>query len=118
MPNRTLAVALRLLTWVAAALVVLIPTYAWIGPGDGALAGRSPPLASLLDGSGWHDRLAVLALIFPPYLCVGWGLIQLSSFCGRLAKGEHFSKAASTAVRRFGWSLVALFFAMAVIVLQ
>jgi hypothetical protein len=49
----------------------------------------------------------VLGLIFPPYLCVGWGLVQLSGFCSRLAKGDHFSKAAASAVRRFGWSLVA-----------
>lgn len=106
MLNRRLAVLLRALTWIAAALVVAMPLAAWVSPdhGAGAPAPRAL-LAELFEDSA--GSWIVLALIFPPYLSVSWGLVQLSGFCARLSRGAHFSKAAAASLKRFGWSLVA-----------
>jgi hypothetical protein len=105
MSNRRLAVILRVLTWIGAVLVVLMPTLMWAGPHDGIEAARGP-LLPILRAGDTSQRLAALALFLPPYLIVAWGLIQLSGFCGRLTRGEHFSRAAASALKRFGWSLI------------
>jgi len=106
MSLQSLAVTLRLLTWMGAILVVLMPALAWLGPADGLLATRSALLAATsADGSA--SRALFAALLFPPYVAVAWGLVQLSGFCSRLAQGDHLSRAAATALKRFGWSLVA-----------
>jgi Protein of unknown function (DUF2975) len=104
MSNRSLAVMLRTLTWVGAFLVVLMPTLAWLGPHDSVSVGPTALLAPALDAG---TRQLALAILLPPYLVVAWGLVQLSGFCSRLARGDHFSQAATTALKRFGWSLIA-----------
>jgi hypothetical protein len=99
-------VLLRALTWIAAVLVLLIPTLIWLGPRGSALVARAvllTPEFDVADGS----RLLLLAMVVPPYLVVAWGLVQLAGFCDRLARGEHFSRAAARAMKRFGWSLIA-----------
>jgi hypothetical protein len=106
MTIRSLAVTLRILTWMGAILVVLMPALAWLGPADGLLATRNALLAASSE-NGDGNRLLFAALLFPPYVAVAWGLVQLSGFCDRLARGDHFSRAAATALKRFGWSLVA-----------
>lgn len=97
---------LRTLTWMGALLVVLMPTLAWLGAPDGVAGAGSGVLAPALEERDVARHLA-LAIVLPPYLAVAWGLVQLSGFCGRLARREHFSRAATTALKRFGWSLIA-----------
>jgi hypothetical protein len=62
-------------------------------------------LALRADAAG-IPRLAVFALLMPPYLATAWGLAQLSGFCARLVRGEQFSRAAAAALKRCGAALI------------
>jgi hypothetical protein len=103
MSNRNLAATLRVLTFLGALLVVLMPTLGWLGAHQGMVGPRQETLGQGVAAS----REVALAIVLPPYLIVAWGLVQLSGFCNRLGRGDHFSRAASTALKRFGWSLIA-----------
>jgi hypothetical protein len=100
-----LAHLLRALVWIAAVLVILIPTLGWLGPGWPGGLQYQPDIATRADRAG-TPRLLLFAALIPPYLSAAWGLFQLSGFCSRLSRGEHFSRAASLSLRRFGISLV------------
>jgi hypothetical protein len=97
-------VLLRILTWIGAALVLLMPILAWLFPNNGlsALHAAFPGGASDMG-----SRLPLLVLLMPPYLLVAWGMVQLSGFCTKLARGDHFSHAAAVALKRFGSALIA-----------
>jgi DUF2975 family protein len=106
MDSRSLALLLRGLTWVGAVLVLLMPSLMWLAPHAGTLGARNILLVPPLD-AGDGSRPLLLAIVLPPYLVVAWGLVQLSGFCDRLARGDHLSRAAAIALKRFGWSLIA-----------
>lgn len=103
---QNLAVVLRLLTWGGALLVVVLPVLPWLGTPADLPAVPAASLPSAFNGTN-AQRLLVIAMLLPPYVSVAWGLIQLSSFCVRLSRGEHFSRAAATALKHFGWSIIA-----------
>ena len=86
----SLAARLRLLTWLAALLVLAVPL----------LTARGAAGATAVQA-------AALAASLPPFLLVAWGMLQLSGFCRHLAEGDHFSLSAAQALRRFGRALVA-----------
>ena len=101
----TLAHLLRVLVWIAAVLVILIPTLVWLSPAWQGVLQYQPGMVARADRAG-TSRLLLFAALMPPYLSAAWGLFQLSGFCTRLSRGEHFSRAAAISLRRFGISLV------------
>lgn len=101
MSNQNLARLLRALTWLGAALLLLMPTLTWLTRVE-----AWPGLRGAIPEGGAGD-LVVLALLSPPFVLVAWGLVQLSGFCSKLERGDHFSRAAANALQRFGWALVA-----------
>jgi hypothetical protein len=101
----TLAHLLRVLVWIAAVLLILIPTLVWLSPAWQGVLQYQPGMVARADRAG-TPRLLLVAALMPPYLSAAWGLFQLSGFCTRLSRGEHFSRAAATSLRRFGISLV------------
>jgi hypothetical protein len=103
--SMTVAHLLRVLVWIAAVLVILIPTLGWLSPGWQGVLQLQPAIVIRADRAGTPRSLLFAALV-PPYLCAAWGLFQLSGFCARLSRGEHFSRAAAVSLRRFGISLV------------
>lgn len=90
MQMQKLAGHLRLLTWLAACLVLAIP----------ALTSQNNIVA------GADGRLIPLVLAMPPFVAVAWGLLQLSSFYNQLAQGRQFTHIAAGGLRRFGWALI------------
>ncbi len=100
MSNHNLARLLKALTWIGAVLLLLMPSLAWLWRID-AWPGFRNAMPEQVSGDP-----VVLILLLLPFATVAWGLIQLSGFCSRLQRGEHFSRAASTALRRFGLALV------------
>ena len=100
-----LAHLLRVLVWIAAVLVILIPTLSWLSPAWHGVLQYQPGIVTRADRAG-TSRLLLFAALMPPYLSAAWGLFQLSGFCTRLSRGEHFSRAAAVSLRRFGISLV------------
>lgn len=95
---------LRVFVWIGIALLLLVPVARWYLPeltNGGALARE--PLTQL----GGAHRLAGLALEYPPFLILAFGLGQLLGFCRKLSGRVVFSEAAATALRHFGWSLIA-----------
>jgi hypothetical protein len=101
----SLALLLKLLSWVGAALVLLMPLLAWLFPNPGLVA--YPGILASGAAGDFAVRLSILLLTMPPYLLVAWGLVQLSGFCTKLARGNHLSRAAAAALKRFGSALVA-----------
>lgn len=94
-----LAALLRLLTWTAAVLVVGLPVLGWSGA-------MGEPFVSLLlrpfdAGARWLLAAGTLML---PFAILAGGLIRLSGFCDRLARGAHFSRSAAEALKQFGWA--------------
>jgi len=86
-------------------LLILVPTLAWFGPmpgmpNAGVVPTRRVELPPGQEVLGW-------LLAMPPYLAVALGLGQLMAFCRRLRDRRVFSGAAASALRRFGWSLLA-----------
>jgi len=95
---------LRVFVWIGIVLLLLVPVARWYLPeltNGGALARE--PLTQL----GGAHRLAGLALEYPPFLILAFGLGQLLGFCRKLSGRVVFSEAAATALRNFGWSLIA-----------
>jgi Protein of unknown function (DUF2975) len=102
---------LRVFVWIGIALLLLVPVARWYVPElttGGALARES--LAQL----GGGHRFAGLALEYPPFLILALGLGQLLGFCRKLNGRVVFSQAAATALRNFGWSLIAAAIALPV----
>ena len=48
-----------------------------------------------------------MSVLFPPFACVAFGLVQLAGFCGHLAREEHFTRAAARSLARLGWAVIA-----------
>lgn len=93
---------LQAVAWLGIALLILLPTVNWIGPwltgGGGAEARRAV-------ASG--DRVLAWLMVIPPYAVVALGLYQVTRFCRTVRHSQVFTVAAVTALRRFGWSLIA-----------
>lgn len=99
--NRLFGV-LRVLVWLAIALLLALPALTWLEPGPFAL-----PRANLARADLAADQRMVAWLIaMPPYLAVALGFGQLLGFCRRVRDGAVFTAAAALALRRLGWSLV------------
>lgn len=95
----SLAALLRLLTWTAAALVVGLPIIGWSGALGEAF--DSLLLRQYPAGPGWMLAAGTLLL---PFAILAGGMIRLSGFCARLARGAHFSRAAAQSLNQFGWA--------------
>lgn len=83
--DRLIAI-LQLLVWLAIAMLLVLPTLKWLEATGGTVA--------------W-----LLAL--PPYLAVVLGLGELLRFCRAARHHGVFTKPATRALQRFGWSLIA-----------
>ena len=92
---------LRVLVWVAAVLVILIPMLGWLSPTWQDITQHQQGMVTRANRAG-TSHLLMLAALMPPYLSAAWGLFQLSGFCSRLSRGEHFSRAAAVSLWRFG----------------
>lgn len=101
MSNLRLAPTLKVLTWIGAGLLLLMPVLTWLSRSD-----AWPGFRGNFPAAGVGDPI-VLLLLSPPFVLVAWGLVQLSGFCSKIERGEQFSRAAAVALQRFGWSLVA-----------
>lgn len=105
---RSLALRTRVCVWVAALLLLAVPTVAWLAPeasspllgGQRAVQAAARELTPLLRLAGW-------SLSLPPFLVTAWGLGQFLAFCRQAEKGRVFTVVVATAIRRMGGALVA-----------
>lgn len=100
---RRLVRLMRVLVWLGMALLVCLPTLAWIDPGLMPGAGAGGTRTGLPTG----QRLIGWALTLPPFLVLAWGLAQLATFCRDIEGPRRFTTAAAAALHRFGLALVA-----------
>lgn len=92
---------LQAVAWLGIALLLLLPTLNWIGPG--LTGGVGAEARRALAGS---ERLLAWLLVMPPYAAVALGLFQVTRFCRTVRQSQVFTTAAVAALHRFGWSLI------------
>lgn len=97
---------LRALAWIGAALVVGRPLLGW-SDSLGLFATVSEVhFARVLSGPAPQGFVLIL-LMFPPYVSIAWGLVQLAAFCTHIALEQHFTRNAVRMLARLGWAIVA-----------
>jgi len=98
-----LAGLLRIVVWIAIALLVVLPSVSWLDvvPGRALFGARVAP-----GDIAFGQRLAGWALVMVPYAILAFGLAQLLRFCRVVQARRPFTGAAAAALHRFGWCLI------------
>lgn len=98
----------RICVLFAAALLLALPTLAWLLPEALALlTGQQRGLTEATSALGAGPRLLGWLVSLPPFLAAAWGLVQFLTFCRQAEEGRVFTVSVAIAIRRMGAALVA-----------